>query len=64
MCGKLKNVVEQIECHYCGQLSFIDDLTLVPLQDGPDDCIDVGMCTECAEAYNQDCPTEECEYDY
>lgn len=66
--SKIKNVVDQVECHYCGQLSFIDDMSTVSIQDGPDDCIDVGMCRECAETYAADCPDidrqEEDEHDY
>lgn len=54
--SKIENIVETVECYYCGQLSFIDDMTKVSIQDGPDDCIDVGMCGVCAEEYNQDVP--------
>ena len=55
----IKNVVDQVECHYCGQLSFVDDMTNVTVQDGPDDCIDVGMCRTCAEDYSNSCEGHE-----
>ena len=57
--SKVKQAVDQIECHFCGQLWFISELQDVCIADGPDDFIHVGMCDECAEAYEEHCAMHE-----
>jgi len=62
--GKVKQASQQIECHFCGQLWFVNELQDVCVADGPDDFQHVGMCDECAEAYEEYCAQHEDDHKY